>query len=263
MSEWSAFLLGVIQGVTEWIPVSSQGIVTLAAAWPGTLAAADAIAIGLWLHVGTALSAMGALRKEIARLVRETTAAPRRISPTVAFLLVSTAMTGVLGIPAFLLLGEAADRPGSAVLLIIGIAMIPTAWIGRRREWGAGRGLTDVTLTDAVLAGAAQGIAVVPGLSRTGLTVAALLGRGIGHHEVVTLSVLMGIPASLGAGALALIVSDTVFGVPAIIGMITAAAVGMAAIRTVLAWAGRVRLAPFIAVTGAVVTAGALPGVLA
>ena len=91
---------------------------------------------------------------------------------------------------------------------------------------------------------------------------AALLARGSSHREAVVLSVLMGIPASLGAGALALFASDMEFGLPAVIGLVTAAAVGAVAIRTVLAWASRVTLAPFVAITGGVVAVGAVLGLV-
>ena len=261
MSAWSAFLLGVIQGITEWIPVSSQGLVSVVATWLDGVSASDAIAIALWLHVGTAVSATGALRGEIIEIVREAAATPRSLPQPVPFLIVSTAVTGVVGVPLFLVLGEAADRFGAGVMVVIGVAMLVTAWVIRHRAEGL-RGRGDVAPADAVLVGAAQGLAVIPGFSRTGLTVATLLGRGYSQREAVILSVLMGIPASLGAGALALFASDMEFGLPAVIGLVTAAAVGTVTIRAVLAWASRVRLAPFVAVTGGVVAVGAVLGLV-
>ena len=113
MSAWSAFLFGVIQGITEWIPVSSQGVVSVAATWLDGVSASDAIAIALWLHVGTAVSATGALRGEIVGIVREAAATPRSLPQPVPFLIVSTVVTGVVGVPLFLVLGEAADRFGA------------------------------------------------------------------------------------------------------------------------------------------------------
>ena len=197
MSTESAFLLGIIQGITEWIPVSSQGVVSVAATWLDGVSASDAIAIALWLHVGTAVSATAALRGEIIQIVREAAATPRSVPQPIPFLVLSTAVTGVVGVPLFLVLGEAADRFGAVIMVVIGVAMLVTAWVIRHRAEGL-RGREDVGLTDAILVGAAQGIAVIPGLSRTGLTVAALLARGSTHREAVVLSVLMGIPASVG-----------------------------------------------------------------
>ena len=262
MSTESAFLLGIIQGITEWIPVSSQGIVALVSTWINDAGPSDAIAIALWLHAGTALSAAVAMRGEIVSISRESMAAPRRLSSPVRFLGLSTFVTAIIGVPLFFVLGEVADLLGSAAMLLIGLAMLATAFSIRCGLWEGERGRDDVGPADAVLVGAAQGLAVIPGLSRTGLTLATLLGRGYSQREAVVLSVLMGIPASVGAGVLALVASDMEFGLPAVIGLVTAAAVGAVTIRAVLAWASRVKLAPFVAVTGGVVAVGAVLGLV-
>ena len=262
MSESAAFLLGIIQGITEWIPLSSQGVVALASTWIGGVSASDAIAIALWLHVGTGLSAAIAMRGEIVELARQAAESPRSLPHPIPFLLVSPVVTGAIGAPLFLLLGEATDRFGAAVMAAIGVAMLGTAWMIRKRTADGARGRETVGTADAMLVGAAQALAVIPGLSRAGLTVATLLGRGVSHREAVVLSVLMGIPASVGAGVLALFASDVTLGLPAVIGLITAAVVGTATIRAVLAWTSRVRLAPFVAVTGIVVALGAVIALL-
>ncbi len=257
MSNASAFLLGIIQGITEWIPVSSQGVVALAATWIDEASPSDAIAIGLWLHGGTALSAVIAMRREVTSVMRDSMGAPLR------FLGISTAVTAVVGVPVYFLLGELADLLGGAAMLVVGVAMLATAFIIRCGLWEGERGRDDVTLADAVIAGVAQALAVIPGLSRTGLTVAVLLARDCSHREAVVLSVLMGIPASIGAGVLAASTSDTIGGWPAVVAVVTAAAVGAVVIRAILAWASRVTLAPFVAAAGIAITAGALITLLA
>lgn len=263
MSELSALLLGIIQGITEWIPVSSQGVVALVSTWIDDASPSDAIAIALWLHAGTALSAAIAMRAEITSIIRESAGAPRHVSAPIRFLALSTLVTAIVGVPLFLLLGEVADFLGSAAMLLIGLAMIATAFTIRCGLWQGERGRDDVTPRDAVIAGVAQALAVIPGLSRTGLTVAVLLARDCSHREAVVLSVLMGIPASIGAGLLAVSTSDIIGGWTAIVALITAAIVGTVAIRAILAWASRVTLARFAAAAGIVVTLGALIGLLA
>ncbi len=263
MSELSALLLGIIQGITEWIPVSSQGVIALVSTWIDDASPSDAIAIALWLHVGTALSAAIAMRGEITSMIRESAGAPRHLSAPIRFLGLSTLVTAILGVPLFLILGEIANLLGSAAMLLIGLAMIAIAFTIRCGLWEGERGRDDVTPADAVIAGVAQALAVVPGLSRTGLTVAVLLARDCSHREAVVLSVLMGIPASIGAGLLAVSTSDIIGGWTAIVALITAAIVGTVAIRAILAWASRVTLARFAAAAGIVVTLGALIGLLA
>ncbi len=282
MSTESALILGIIQGITEWIPVSSQGIVALVSTWINDAGPSDAIAIALWLHAGTALSAAVAMRGEITSIIREAVTAPvhpeppsghserlsvhpersRRVAP-LQFLGLSTLVTAIVGVPLYLILGEIADLLGSAVMLLVGLAMLATAFAIRCGLWEGERGRDDVTPRDAIIAGVAQALAVIPGLSRTGLTVAVLLTRDCSHREAVVLSVLMGIPASLGAGLLAVSTSDTIVGWPAIVALLTAAIVGTVAIRTILAWATRVSLSRFIAAAGIAIALGALIGLLA
>ncbi len=275
MSESSAFLLGIIQGITEWIPVSSQGVVALVSTWIDDAEPSDAIAIALWLHAGTALSAAIAMRREIATMIRDSFASrgtlslskghperSRRVAP-IRFLVLSTLVTAIVGVPLFLVLGEIADLLGSAAMLFVGLAMIAAALTIRSGFWQGERGSDDVTTTDAVIAGIAQAFAVIPGLSRTGVTVAVLLARDCSHREAVVLSVLMGIPASLGAGLLAVGTSGTIGGWPAVVALVTAAIVGTVVIRVILAWASRVTLSGFAAAAGIIVTIGALIGLLA
>ena len=320
MSESTAFLLGIIQGITEWIPVSSQGVVALASTWLNDVDPSDAIAIALWLHVGTALSATIAMRRDITSIIRDSIAAPahsksppghsallaahpelasvdpelleglppghpdplpsfrrkpesigtppvhpersRRPAPII-FLTLSTAVTAIIGLPLYLIVGEIADLLGSVAMLLIGLAMLATAFVIRCGLWQGERTRDDVTPKDAIIVGAAHAMAVIPGLSRTGLIVAVLLMRDCTHREAVVLSVLMGIPASIGAGLLALTTSDIIGGWPAVVAILTAAIVGTIAIRAILAWATRVTLAPFVAAAGAAVTLGALIALLA
>ncbi|HIM16634.1 MAG TPA: UDP-diphosphatase, partial [Dehalococcoidia bacterium] len=64
MSMWEAVLLGFVQGVTEWLPVSSEGVITAVHALAFDNEVADSVAFALWLHLGTVFSALVALRRE-------------------------------------------------------------------------------------------------------------------------------------------------------------------------------------------------------
>ena len=106
--------------------------------------------------------------------------------------------------------------------------------------------------------GVAQGLAALPGLSRSGLTIAALLGRRIERGEALVLSYLMSIPASLGAGVFALVDGGVASTWPALAAAVVAFGVGLVTIRALLAFAQRVNLGGFVAATGAVMVAGAV-----
>ena len=103
------------------------------------------------------------------------------------------------------------------------------------------RSRQDISPIDAVLAGLAQGFAVLPGLSRSGLTVAALLARQIDRREALVLSFLMSIPASLGAGVYVSIDSGILTSRSAVFAAVIACVVGFVTIRGLLAVADRVR----------------------
>jgi Uncharacterized bacitracin resistance protein len=208
-----AAVLGVLQGTVEWLPLSSEGFVAVATTALGAEPAA-AVRFALFLHLGTALSATVFYRDDLARLVRgdsrggEPADAPSE-SADRRFLAVATVVSGVIGIGAYLLLEEVVSAlAGGALLALIGAALVATGVLLRstsdRRRADGGRGIdtraSDIetpggtnetlavpvgdrdrpTLVDAVVVGACQGVAVLPGVSRSGTTVGALLLRG---HE--------------------------------------------------------------------------------
>ena len=107
------------------------------------------------------------------------------------------------------------------------------------------------TAVDALVAGVAQGLAALPGLSRSGLTVAALLGRRVERGEALVLSYLMSIPASLGAGLFAIVDGGAASTWPTLAAAAVACGVGLATIRAVLAFAQRVNLGGFVIAAGA------------
>ena len=129
-----AALLGLLQGIAEWLPVSSEGVVTAtySAVRGGSLE--DAIGYALWLHVGTALSVLVVFRREIFGVVRTAISSPRHPTPLVKFLFVATLSSGVVGFPLLLTLGELSERIGAAAMVLVGVMMLvtPTCPIPRR-----------------------------------------------------------------------------------------------------------------------------------
>ena len=198
-----AALLGFVQGVAEWLPVSSEGVVAAIQTLAFGADAADAVAFSLWLHLGTALAALAALRKDAAEIVRSAIRAPTRPTRAAAFLAVATLTSAPLGLALLAGLdGFFSERLGGLAMALVGaLMMITGAILLRGRRGGGARTREDVGALDAVLVGAAQGLAALPGLSRSGLTVSALLWRGLDRREALALSFLLSVPASVGAGA--------------------------------------------------------------
>ena len=256
-------LLGLLQGFTEWLPVSSQGVVTAASSFLFDYDASDAVAVALWLHVGTSLAAVVAFRREVGGIVREVLRDPMHPSPLLAFLAVGTAASAVVGLPLLLLLDEVSGTFGAGAMALVGALMVVTGALQMRRpasgDAGSGtRDRTGLSLRDAVLTGLAQGLAALPGLSRSGLTVAVLLARRVDRSEALVLSFLLGIPAGLAAALFAGLGSGVLRTAEGLAGAAVAFVVGLASIKVLLALARRVNFALFVVVAGLAVIGGAV-----
>jgi undecaprenyl-diphosphatase len=190
-----ALILGLLQGVLEWLPVSSEGnLVVLAVTLLG-LEAGDALSLSVYLHLGTGLAALVYFREEVVRILRRGSERDRRLF---RFLLVSTVVTGVVGLPLYTFIRLAAFY-GEAFLALTGLALIVTGLIQRARPSEPGRGESPLGLVEGALLGAVQGFAILPGLSRSGLTTSALLFKGRPGEEAFRVSFLMSIPAIFSA----------------------------------------------------------------
>ena len=206
---WEALLLGAVQGAAEWLPISSEGVLTLIQLHVLQRPLAESVAFAIWLHLGTLLAAVGYFRRELLQLTK---ALPRWILPAhrgdlsdtdrklLDFLGVATVLTGLVGAPllALSLSLDPLSRWGTALIgaLLIGTGLIQL--IAPRRKLG-GRTVLGLSVRDALWAGLAQGLAALPGLSRSGLTISILLLRGFRETEALRLSFFMSIPVIFAA----------------------------------------------------------------
>ena len=253
-----AIVLGLLQGITEWLPVSSEGVVAAFYSFFLDRSLSEAVAFALWLHLGTVVSVVIVLRFEVTSLVRAALSDPRRWSPLLKFIVLSTVVSAAVGFPLLLTLDDISTRVGAVAMGIIGLFMFITGGLQLRRKEDGSRKREDLSYMDAVLAGIAQGFAVLPGLSRSGLTVSALLARQIDRREALVLSFLMSVPASLGAGIFSLQEVGRIEASSALVSMIVAAVVGLLTIRILLAVVERINFAKFVIIVGAFIIVGAV-----
>jgi undecaprenyl-diphosphatase len=210
-SVWSPFaavVVGLVQGLLEWLPVSSQGNLVILMLSLFGLEPSEALSLSVYLHLGTGLAALIYFRREIRGMIRRDTENDRRL---LRFLTVSTAVTGVVGLPIFLF-ARVASSYGEALLVLTGVALLITGVVQKRsRPVGAD---AEVSLGDAdgLFLGVAQGFSAIPGLSRSGVTTSALLFKGCSGEEAFRVSFLMSVPASFAA-ALGLMIVE---GAPAL-----------------------------------------------
>ncbi len=201
-------ILGAVQGATEWLPISSEGALVLIQLHFFQRPPGESISFAVWLHLGTLLASVVYFRGELSHLLRSLPSwAFRREQLAVTerkfldFLALSTITTGLVGAPLLLLSLDIGIYTALATALI-GILLIITGLI----QWHAPR-LGQYTMAhlsgqDALLVGLMQGLSALPGLSRSGLTISALLLRGYQETEALRISFIMSIPVILGAQVL-------------------------------------------------------------
>ena len=257
----TALLLGILQGIVEWLPVSSEGVVATTYAYLEDRPLGASVGFALWLHLGTAVSATIYFRRELVAIARELLSRPRHPSPLLRFLIVGTVVSVVIGLPLLLALDQLSERIGSAAMGVVGVLMLVTGFLQLRRPQTGALQRDEVTAQEAIVTGAAQGLAALPGLSRSGLTVAALLALRVDRREALALSFLLSIPASLGGALFAAIDSKETFTVEGIAGAAVAAVVGLLTIRGLMAFAQRVNFGALVIVVGLAIIAGSLLGV--
>ncbi|MDE0395954.1 MAG: undecaprenyl-diphosphate phosphatase [Gammaproteobacteria bacterium] len=230
MSLWEAIVLGVLQGATEFLPVSSSGHLVigqelLSLRIPG-------VRFEVVVHLATLLAVLVVYRRRILSLALGVTLAPRTEEFRYAgLILVATLPAAALGFLFGDAIGSFFDRPAvvGVSLLLTGSALYSTRWALRRplrAEFG---------VRAALLVGLAQALALVPGISRSGATLTAALWLGVAPLEAAAFSFLMSVPAIAGAGVLEFAAlgpeSAAIAGGAAWAGFAAAAAAGILAIR--------------------------------
>jgi len=194
-----AIVLGLIQGATEWLPISSEAQTMLYMLNHLGLDPQTALTYAFFLHAGTMIAAFVRFREEFFDVLRNLSPS----FPMTRVLVIATLCTAVSAVPLYLLLRYASvDADGTVFTLIIGLMLIVTGLVMQRAGSAGERHLAEMTDADAILVGVAQGFAIIPGISRSGTTVAALLARNIEQETALTVSFLMSVPAALGVLAL-------------------------------------------------------------
>lgn len=205
MSWWEALLLGIIQGLTEFLPVSSSGHLEIGQALLGT-AGEENLTFAIAVHAATVLSTLVILWKEVAKLFNGTftTLKWNEDKNYVAMILVSMVPVFIVG----MFFKEYVEGFFGSGLLLVGICLCITAillyfseWLSKRRA-GIGH---EVGYKDAIIIGLAQAVAVLPGLSRSGTTIATGLLCGVKKESVTKFSFLMVLIPILGEAFLELL----------------------------------------------------------
>lgn len=163
------------------------------------------IHVALFLHLGTFFAALVYFWNDVVEIFKTIfrwQKAETKEKNLVVFLIISTVLSGLLGYLFLKLINSFEETlllAGQGLLIVIGILLLVTAWLQLRAKRGGERKEESLTNQDGVLLGLAQGLSILPGLSRSGLTMAALLLKKFNEQTALRLSFLMSLPAVLGA----------------------------------------------------------------
>jgi undecaprenyl-diphosphatase len=196
VNPWEALVLGIIQGATEFLPVSSSGHLVMGQVLLGL--DVPGVVFEVAVHVATLVSVIVVYRQRLARLIRGAFSGEAEAWQYLGLLVVATVPAAVVGVGFERQVDALFDNPAVVgyALLVTGVLLWSTRAALKRQPEGK------PDLKSAILIGLAQSLALVPGISRSGATVVMALWLGIGSREAAAFSFLMAIPAIAGAAVL-------------------------------------------------------------
>jgi undecaprenyl-diphosphatase len=235
----NAILWGLIQGLTEFLPVSSSGHLVLIPALLNR--EGPDLATSAMLHLGTLAAVLVYYRSDIQDMAKFDRPGRRMIT----LIAIGTVPAVILGLTFEDKVEELIKEPRvvAAMLMVTGIILVSTRMI----KVGT-KTIRQIGPLDSLLIGLAQASALIPGISRSGMTITAGLTRGMERTDAARFAFLLGIPVIAGAGLLGMVeVFTSDVGIPASIwvGVIVAGLSGYAAISFLLRVLTHVGLAPF------------------
>ncbi len=211
-----SIIIGIVQGTAEWLPISSKTQVLIASQALLNLTYSQAYTFGLFMEIGTVIAAIIYFRRELWTLVKVLFFRTRQKEDRKLFVyvLVATVVTGIIGAPLYLVADSLTNIPLGVPMLIVGLVLIGDALFIRysrkkQQHGGNTRKFKDLSLKDYVIVGIAQGIAALPGVSRSGITTSTLLVLNVEPDEAFRLSFLIGIFAAVAAFGLTLVATKS------------------------------------------------------
>ena len=202
-----------MQGLLEWLPVSSKSMIILYLANAAALKGETAYSIAIFLHFSTATSALLMFRSEYWAVTKSLTSWSEVRCGEGAVLLRNLVVTSVVsilfGAPLYFLARQYILEAGGLILnSSVGLLLVTTGLLlGLSNRSGGQKTIKNVGLKDSVLAGVTQGLSAVPGLSRSGLVASALLLRGLDKEAALRLTFIISVPVIYGVA-----LADLAFG---------------------------------------------------
>jgi undecaprenyl-diphosphatase len=199
LSLFESLILGVVQGLTEFLPVSSSGHLVIVKGLFGIKS--QDIVFEIMVHFGTLLAVLAYFRKKITRIIISLAKAPfdnnaDSSDPDLRmafYLLVGTIPAVVIGLAFKSQIEKAFDSPvwASSMLIVTAMILFSTRWTAdKSKELNSGR---------SIVVGLAQALAIMPGISRSGSTISMGMWLGMNKSDAAEFSFLLSVPAIAGA----------------------------------------------------------------
>jgi len=221
--------LGALQGFFEWLPVSSEGIVSLASHF--LRIDSNPVDTALFLHLGTLLAVTIYFYNDWLKLLKG------KNPKLVRFLFITTSISLIIGYPVYKLIKNIFI--GNSLLLITGFALLFTAYFNKYKK---NFKISNTKL--AIISGFLQGLAVIPGLSRSGSTIFGLSLGDFTPREILKISYMMSLPVIIAANILILF-QDSSLAFQAWPALITSFLIGITTLHFLLEWMKRINFFKF------------------
>ncbi len=208
-------IIGIIQGISEWLPISSKTQIIVSSTFLLKLTFQQAYTFGLFMEIGTIIAAVVYFRKDLFEMIQVLLGSKNKMHrKLLIYVVVVTVVTGIIAAPLYLVADSISGIAVGIPMLVLGFVLIGDAALIRysrkKREKGMNsRKLENLTLKDYLLIGIVQGISALPGVSRSGTTTSAMLLVDVEPDEAFRLSFLAGIFASIGAFGLTLVATKS------------------------------------------------------
>jgi len=247
-----SIILGIVQGITEWIPISSSAMISLILAnFYNITDPATLIETALFFHLGTFFAALIYFRKEATQVfitLFNYKKSNEEEKKTFNFLFWSTLISGIIGIIILKLLSSVdLSLTGKTITLIIGLFLLFTGIIQIKIRYGSLRAVKDIKPNDSVVLGIAQGISTLPGISRSGITISSLLLKKFDDTTALKLSFLMSLPIVL-IGNILLNLNSFYFSLAGLIGILVSFIFGLLTIHVLMKLSKKINFGWFVLV---------------
>ncbi len=259
--------------MSEWLPISSKTQIMFVSTYLLGLAFGAAYAFGLFLEFATLAAAVVYFRREVWGVLKALALkGSEEDRMLLKYLVVVTLVTAAVALPIYLYFSSISGPVVGAPMIALGLILIIDGLLIKtaRGRYAPRKDLSSLGWRDLVIIGAAQGLAALPGVSRSGITVSAMLLLGVKPRDAFRLSFLALIPAALGASVLPLLVSrhkieaalSAVSAGGIAVAFVVATAVSLLLIDVLLRLASSDKIVPLVVGLGVLAIAGGVVGVL-